>query len=262
MKDKRWLHILQMVLTAPGRELYLEAGRLRKKPETVRVILLVLLLPLLFILLWCIRGNFYVLLFGGGAMAVGFFYIYFMILKKSGAILDFIRKLGEPAYKVFEKHRTAMGWGVPGAESKTEKATGSAGKRGGTAASAEPAGAESAADDRDDEYMRRFKEAAGRAREEKRRERERREKAWRERKARESRERQDKKREDKQKSRAETARDEAETIFMVKHPYSEAEIKSKRNMLLKKYHPDNAEGSEEMCKKINECYALLLKYCV
>ena len=46
----------------------------------------------------------------------------------------------------------------------------------------------------------------------------------------------------------------------VEIPFTESEIKEKRNLLIRKYHPDNPGGSEEMCKKINECYAILYKY--
>ena len=54
--------------------------------------------------------------------------------------------------------------------------------------------------------------------------------------------------------------DEAKAFFGVDIPFTADEIKQRRNQLLKKYHPDNPDGSEEMCKKINECYALLIRY--
>ena len=53
--------------------------------------------------------------------------------------------------------------------------------------------------------------------------------------------------------------DEAKALFSVELPYTTTEIKRKRNALIKKYHPDLG-GSEEMCKKINEAYTLLLKF--
>lgn len=54
--------------------------------------------------------------------------------------------------------------------------------------------------------------------------------------------------------------DEAKVLFNVEMPYSMAQIKESRNILIKKYHPDNIDGSEEMCKRINEAYKLLSKF--
>ena len=54
--------------------------------------------------------------------------------------------------------------------------------------------------------------------------------------------------------------DKAKNLFGVEIPYTANDIKAARNKLLKEHHPDNNGGSEEMCKKINEYYALLLKY--
>lgn len=53
--------------------------------------------------------------------------------------------------------------------------------------------------------------------------------------------------------------DEAKALFGVELPYTTTDIKRKRNILIKKYHPDLG-GSEEMCKRINEAYTLLLKF--
>ncbi len=262
MKKGQWLHILQMVLTAPGRELYLEAGRLKQKPERVRAILLIILLPILAVLLWCIRKNIYVLILGGGSMAVGFFYIYRFLYDRREKILAFLARLFEPFYKVFEKHRKAAGWGQAAGNASGEKRSDSGNK---TAGPQEKTTAEKNAGG-EDEYFKRWKEAAGRAKEAGSREWEKRKREYEKRRAESGRKESGNREEGRQQGRTakkstDPAREEAETIFMVRYPYDEAEIKSKRNMLLKKYHPDNAEGSEEMCKKINECYALLMKYC-
>ncbi len=270
MKKGQWVHILQMVLTAPGRELYLEAGRLKQKPERVRAILLILLLPVLGVLLFAIRKNFYVLIFGGGAMAVGFFYIYFKLFDERDKILDVMARLFKPFHTVFEKHRQAAGWGKAAKKAEGKQA-------GQEQSNTEKRGQGNAAAGGEDEYFRRWKEAAGKAKQEKEREKYRREEEWRKRRREYSRRKaagngktegsgskktyEGKGASEKKSIKADSAREEAETIFMVKYPYDEAEIKSKRNMLLKKYHPDNPEGSEEMCKKINECYAVLMKYC-
>ena len=263
MRSGQWVHILQMALTAPGRELYLEAGRLKEKPERVRAILLILLLPILGVLLWSIRKNIYVLIFGGGSMAVGFFYIYFTLYERRMKILDFMARLFEPFYKVFEKHRKAAGWGSIREENNAD--TGKTGAAAGGSTAGKAAGEEKGREE--DEYFRRWKDAAGRAKEARKREWEQRKRNYERRHAQnnagDGKTKENYRRADNaaRKPAADHAREEAETIFMVKYPYDEAEIKSKRNMLLKKYHPDNAEGSEEMCKKINECYAVLMKYC-
>lgn len=54
--------------------------------------------------------------------------------------------------------------------------------------------------------------------------------------------------------------EEAKSMFCVEMPYTKEQIKKSRNNLIKRYHPDNKGGSEEMCRKINENYALLLKF--
>lgn len=50
-------------------------------------------------------------------------------------------------------------------------------------------------------------------------------------------------------------------MFGVEIPYTEAEIRKKRNELIKKVHPD-AGGSEKKAAQINEYYALLKKFVV
>lgn len=66
----------------------------------------------------------------------------------------------------------------------------------------------------------------------------------------------DKKEEDK---KPKSPFDDAKALFNVELPYTKTDIKRIRNELIKKYHPDLG-GSEEMCKKINEAYTLLLKF--
>lgn len=53
--------------------------------------------------------------------------------------------------------------------------------------------------------------------------------------------------------------EEAKVLFEVELPYTKDQIKKKRNELIKQHHPDIG-GSDEMCKKINEAYTLLLKF--
>lgn len=89
-------------------------------------------------------------------------------------------------------------------------------------------------------------------------------------KAEEKRRRQEEKRREEKKQRENTQNkdtrhkmspfEEAKALFGVELPYTKEQLKSARNTLLKKYHPDNKGGSVEMCKKINESYALLKKF--
>lgn len=51
----------------------------------------------------------------------------------------------------------------------------------------------------------------------------------------------------------------AKDLFQVEKLYTKNELKEKRRRLLKKYHPDMG-GSEEMAKKINTAYDILVKY--
>lgn len=51
----------------------------------------------------------------------------------------------------------------------------------------------------------------------------------------------------------------AEKLYQLKPLYTVKELKEKRRTLLKKYHPD-AGGDEEMAKKVNASYEILLKY--
>jgi hypothetical protein len=55
--------------------------------------------------------------------------------------------------------------------------------------------------------------------------------------------------------------EKAKKMFGVEIPYTEAEIRKKRNELIKKVHPD-AGGSEKKAAQINEYYALLKKFVV
>jgi hypothetical protein len=55
---------------------------------------------------------------------------------------------------------------------------------------------------------------------------------------------------------------EALKLFNLNQPFTEAELKKKRNELLKKYHPDQtkSEDTTEMSSKINTMYTYLLDY--
>ena len=53
--------------------------------------------------------------------------------------------------------------------------------------------------------------------------------------------------------------DNAKDLFHVEMPFTKEQIKTIRNELLKKHHPD-AGGSLEKCQEINTAYDLLLKF--
>lgn len=54
--------------------------------------------------------------------------------------------------------------------------------------------------------------------------------------------------------------DGAKELLGIELPCTASQLKKARNILLKKYHPDNMDGSVEMCSKINEAYAMLIKF--
>lgn len=56
--------------------------------------------------------------------------------------------------------------------------------------------------------------------------------------------------------------EEAKIMFGVEIPYTKSQIKKLRNDLIKKHHPDNNNGSEDMCIKINNYYKLLMKFAI
>lgn len=54
---------------------------------------------------------------------------------------------------------------------------------------------------------------------------------------------------------------QARQLMRVKESYTRVELKKARNALIKQFHPDNTGGGdEEMCKRINTAYNLLLRY--
>ena len=58
------------------------------------------------------------------------------------------------------------------------------------------------------------------------------------------------------KSSGKMSYEEAKTLFGISGSCSSAELKKRRNQLLKKHHPDQG-GSLEMCAKVNEAYRIL-----
>lgn len=56
-----------------------------------------------------------------------------------------------------------------------------------------------------------------------------------------------------------TELERAEELFGVTAPYTRGQLRDARNKLLKRHHPDLG-GSEELAKRINAAYELLVKY--
>lgn len=52
----------------------------------------------------------------------------------------------------------------------------------------------------------------------------------------------------------------ARALFGLSSSFSTEELKTSRNRLIRKYHPDNPGGSVEMARLINEYYELLIPY--
>jgi len=285
MKTKKIGHYLGMIVTAPGRELYRGCGKLKKRQDIVRIVLLVIVLAVLTVLLWFLRRNIFELLIGGGVLAVAFFYLYFLLLQHTDTVIGFVEKCCRPFEEAFARHARAFyGKSRMKKADKVSKKTDPAGTResgqkdAGSKQDAEPKrhahqsrAQRKKAQERQqsrtaDESRHRGKAAyesrretgnAGRNTQEQSSGRQKQERS--ERKASGSGERGSAGSRDR--SRAGGAElEEAQLIYAVRIPYTTEEIRQKRNILLKRYHPDNAEGSEEMCKKINECYRILCRY--
>lgn len=52
----------------------------------------------------------------------------------------------------------------------------------------------------------------------------------------------------------------AKAFFGLSDTFTSGELKTSRNRLMRKYHPDNQEGNSAMARKINEYYELLSPY--
>ncbi len=258
-----------MIVTAPGRELYRGCGRLRQRQDIMKYVLLGIVLAVLTVLLWLLRRNTMELLIGGGLLAVAFFYIYFILLKHTDSVIRFVEKCCRPFDRAFGRHAHAV-YG----KRQTGKTAASADRsRHSHQSRAQRKKAQEQR--RNNSTQQRNKGAAGEFGQQNRQNTA---------GARGQRgdKRQYEQTEQRRKAdsgqagrtgdgaagkRSERANhaggaefEEAQLIYAVRIPYTTDEIKQKRNILLKKYHPDNADGSEEMCKKINECYRILRKY--
>ena len=295
----RFMLNTEMILAAPGKGLHVLLGKLRKRPDVGRAVFLAFLLLCVGIGLWLMRKDMFILVVGGTALAITVFLIYRPVLKGIKMFLTFLEAGTHVFAKSYDDCRCALrlkksatrNAAAGGADYAKGFAAGQQGDpmqgfysargKSGTAGSSATAQQGYSAQGKDpaenpqgkqespeEERRRREEEAQAWARakqkakqekryeqtEKKRRRME--EEAERERAKRGG----PKAKTDRRPHESSEALDEAKSIFNVELPFTEAEIKEKRNLLIKRYHPDNPGGSEEMCKKINECYAILYKY--
>lgn len=284
---------MEMILAAPGKGLHVLLGKLRKRPDVGRALFLAFLILAVGLGLWLMRRDLFILLVGGAALAITVFLIYRPVLKGIKIFLTFLEAATHVFAKSYDDCRRALRLKkstagaaasggpdpAPGQQGDTAHSTqGFYSARGQSAAAGasgaakqEKASAENAQEKQEspeEERRRREEEAQAwarakqKARQEKRYEQTEKKRRRMEEEAERERAKRGgpKAKTDRRPHESSAALEEAKSIFNVEIPFSEAEIKEKRNLLIRKYHPDNPGGSEEMCKKINECYAILYKY--
>ncbi len=279
MKDKtrvsRFMLNTEMILAAPGKGLHVLLGKLRKRPDVGRAIFLAFLLLCVGIGLWLMRKDLFILLVGGAALAITVFLIYRPVLKGIKMFLTFLEAGTHVFAKSYDECRRALKLKKEGRTGKGGQAAAENAAKQDTSAGNAQAGAQKqqqkqqeAQETPEEERRRREEEAQAwarakqKARQEKRYEQTEKKRRRMEEEAERERAKRGgpKAKTDRRPHESSAALEEAKSIFNVEIPFSEAEIKEKRNLLIRKYHPDNPGGSEEMCKKINECYAILYKY--
>ncbi|MCR4642862.1 MAG: hypothetical protein K5697_12660 [Lachnospiraceae bacterium] len=278
---------MEMILAAPGKGLHVLLGKLRKRPDVGRALFLTFLILAVGLGLWLMRKDLFILLVGGAALAITVFLIYRPVLKGIKIFLTFLEAATHVFAKSYDDCRralrlkkntagnTASGGPEPASGQRGDPVhsaraqSAAAGASG--AAKQEKVSAENAQEKQEspeEERCRREEEAQAwarakqKARQEKRYEQTEKKRRRMEEEAERERAKRGgpKAKTDRRPHESSAALEEAKSIFNVEIPFSEAEIKEKRNLLIRKYHPDNPGGSEEMCKKINECYAILYKY--
>jgi len=255
MKEKQineYFLYMEMLLATPGAKLHQGFHKLRKKKEFFAAILLGVVLLLAAVTLWQFRGNdTWLLLLAGIGLITVFSLLFSWIWRHGDTILGIGEMLTYPFYNSYEQCRKALD-PMPANACNTEAAEAPAdsnpfasdnnaagqkhsGQYNTTDSETQSADANTTGDQQSQNT---------RARNEYHREQERKSSEKRYRRT----------------SPGNARLEEAKAFFGVDIPFTADEIKQRRNQLLKKYHPDNPDGSEEMCKKINECYALLIRY--
>ena len=279
MKDKtrvsRFMLYTEMILAAPGKGLHVLLGKLRKRPDVGRAIFLAFLLLCVGIGLWLMRKDLFILLVGGAALAITVFLIYRPLMKGIRAFLVFLEAGTHVFAKSYDECRRVLklkksgkagGGGQAAGQNAAKQDTGAGNAQAGAQKQQQTQGEQQ--ESPEEERRRREEEAQAwarakqKARQEKRYEQTEKKRRRMEEEAERERAKRGgpKAKTDKRPHESSAALEEAKSIFNVEIPFTEAEIKEKRNLLIKKYHPDNPGGSEEMCKKINECYTILYKY--
>ncbi|MBP5608629.1 MAG: hypothetical protein J6X66_10250 [Lachnospiraceae bacterium] len=263
----RFMLKAEMLLAAPGKGLHMMLKRMRGRKDMGRALFLLFILLLVGLGLWLMRKNTVLLVAGGTVLAVVAFLLYKPVLKALDTFFIFLEagthmfaKSYDDCKKAIERydhaHRTEEQKRRDEEKARQEKAREEELRKERERRRAEEARA------REERMKAEWSRVRQEARQEKRREHTERKRRRMEDEAQRER---DKRggphvKTDKEPHVSNAALNEAKSIFNVEVPFTEEEIKEKRNLLIKKYHPDNPGGSEEMCKKINECYAILYKY--
>ena len=263
----RFMLKTEMVLAAPGKGLHVLLGRIRARKDIGRVVFLLFTLLLVGLGLWLMRKNTVLLLAGGTALAVIAFLLYKPVRQGFAAFFIFLEAFTHMFAKSYDdcksaierydyEHRSEKQKREDEERARQAKAREEELKKAREKKRAEEAKA------REERMKAEWSRVRQEARQEKRREHTERKRRRMEQEAEREREKRGGPhvKTDKEPHVDSAALNEAKSIFNVELPFSEEEIKEKRNILIKKYHPDNPGGSEEMCKKINECYKILYKY--
>ena len=263
----RFMLKAEMVLAAPGKGLHVLLKKLRGRRDIGRVVFLLFVLAIVGLGLWLMRKNTVLLIAGGSALAVVAFLLYKPVMKGFATFFIFLEAATHMFAKSYDdcksaiekydyEHRSAQQKREDEEKARQAKAHEEELRREREKKRAEEAKA------REERMKAEWSRVRQEARQEKRREHTQRKRRRMEQEAEREREKRGGPhvKTDKEPHVDSAALNEAKSIFNVELPFSEEEIKEKRNILIKKYHPDNPGGSEEMCKKINECYKILYKY--
>ncbi len=252
---------MEMILAAPGAKLHRGFRTLRKSKELSGAVLFGIVLLLAGTVLWQFRGNnTWLLILAGVGLVTIFSFVFSLLRKHFDTLLGIGEMLTYPFHNSYEQCRENLKQRQSDAAAQDD-----APKQNGS----ENAGRQSNASDESfsqndsasssDEHFRQTDNSNHRNNSSAQENRS--EHTGEDRFERESSDRTRERTHRRYRTSPANARlDEAKAFFGVDIPFTMEEIKQRRNQLIKKYHPDNPGGSEEMCKKINECYALLVRY--
>ena len=233
---------IEMILATPGAKLHQGFHRLRKKHEFATAILLGITLILAGTILWQFRGNDTGLLMLAGIGLITVFSLLFSwIWRHKDTILGIGEALTYPFYNSYEQCRKALdqikttaytNMNATGPEQSGQSDTTDSQKQSADTKSTKDQQTQNRCDNNEYQHEQERRRSTS----------------------------EDRYHRERHVSSGNARLEEAKAFFGVDIPFTADEIKQRRNQLLKKYHPDNPDGSEEMCKKINECYALLIRY--